>query len=108
MLGPHILGSHFVTFFMSMEIAAQSSRRRGSSMVSRYSSTLASVCFVFSSAMELRGVSSQLLLPILFQHQLIYPVGVKHLMHQHVPEHYIHRVVAERLMLGRPLPILCG
>ena len=48
------------------------------------------------------------LLPILFQHQLIYPVGVKHLMHQHVPEHYIHRVVAERLVLGGPLPILCG
>jgi hypothetical protein len=48
---PHILGSHFVTFFMSTDIAAQSSRRRGSSMVSRYSSTLASVCFVFSSAM---------------------------------------------------------
>ena len=52
--------------------------------------------------------SSQLLLPILFQHQLVYSVCVKHLMHQHVPEHYIHRVVAERLMLGRPLPILCG
>jgi hypothetical protein len=46
------------------------------------------------------------LLPILFQHQLIYPVGVKHLMHQQVPEHYIHRVVAERLVLGGPLPIL--
>lgn len=27
------------------------------------------------------------LLPILFQHQLVYPVGVKHLMHQQVPEH---------------------
>src|SRR5262245_21576664 len=31
------------------------------------------------------------LIPILFQHQFVYPVGVKHLMHQHVPEHYIHR-----------------
>lgn len=29
-------------------------------------------------------------------------------MHQHVPEHDVHRVVAERLMLGRPLPILGG
>src|SRR5687768_14542506 len=55
MLGPHILGSNFVAFFMSAEIAAQSARRPGSSMVSRYSSTLASVCFVFSSAMEPSG-----------------------------------------------------
>src|SRR6185503_14009188 len=55
MLGPHILGSHFITFFMSADIASQSARRRGSSMVSRYSSTLASVCFVFSSAMEPPG-----------------------------------------------------
>src|SRR5262245_6926654 len=46
--------------------------------------------------------------PILFQHQLIYPVGVKHLMHQHMPVHNIHRVVAERLVLSGPLPILRG
>jgi hypothetical protein len=61
---------------------------------------------VRSSELSGGGLSSQLLLPILCQHQLIYPVGVKHLMQQQVPEHYIHRVVAERLMLGRPLPIV--
>ena len=55
-----------------------------------------------------RPVQPSCLLPILFQHQLVYPVGVKHLMHQQVPEHYVHRVMAERLMLGRPLPILRG
>ena len=53
-------------------------------------------------------LSSRLLLPILFQHQLVYLVGVMHLMDQQVPEHYMHRVMTECLMLARPLPIVCG
>ena len=56
------------------------------------------------SSKSIRGLNSIPLLtrlPILFQHQLVYPVGVKHLMHQHVPEHYVDRVVAERL-IARP------
>src|SRR4026208_2135812 len=52
MLGPHLLGSNLVTLFLGGGNASQAARRRGSSMVSRYSSTLASVCFVFSSAMK--------------------------------------------------------
>ncbi len=53
-------------------------------------------------------LSSWLFTPNPFSASVHLSCMLKHLMHQQVPEHHIYRVMAECLVLGRPLPVLCG